>query len=71
VPSFILIYLSVWPQYTNVADRRGQTDRTTVDSIRGEPSPKNRVWSSFATSGLETVGPILTAPWPARGSGTI
>jgi len=26
--SFILIYKTVWPQYTNVTDRTGQTDRT-------------------------------------------
>jgi len=33
-PSLILIHLTVWPQYTNVTDRTGQTDiqtdRTTV-----------------------------------------
>jgi len=29
VPSFILIHLTVWPQYINVTDRQaGQTDRT-------------------------------------------
>ena len=27
VPSFILIRRTVWPQYTNVADRTGQIDR--------------------------------------------
>jgi len=31
-PSFIFIHPTVWPQYTNVADRqeRRQTNRTTV-----------------------------------------
>jgi len=28
MPSFILIHPAVWPQYTNVTDRTGQTDRT-------------------------------------------
>ena len=28
VPSFILIHPTVWPQYTNVSDRTGQTART-------------------------------------------
>jgi len=27
VPSFILIYPTVWPQYTNVADRQDKQDR--------------------------------------------
>jgi len=27
-PSFILIYLTVWPQYTNVTARTGQTGQT-------------------------------------------
>jgi len=27
VPSFILIRPTVWPQYTNVTDKTGQTDR--------------------------------------------
>jgi len=27
IPSFILIRPTVWPQYTNVTDRTGQTDR--------------------------------------------
>ena len=26
--SFFLIYKTIWPQYTNVTDRTGQTDRT-------------------------------------------
>jgi len=34
MPSFIFIRPTVWPQYTNVTDRTGQTDtqtdRTTV-----------------------------------------
>ena len=34
VPSFTLIYPNVWPQYTNVTDRTGQTDRQRSDSIR-------------------------------------
>jgi len=29
MPSFLLIRQSVWPQYTNVTDRTGQTDRQT------------------------------------------
>jgi len=29
IPSFILIDLTVWPQYTNVTDMTGQTDRQT------------------------------------------
>jgi len=33
MPSFILIHPTVWPQYTNVADRKGQTDRQRSDSI--------------------------------------
>jgi len=28
MPSFILIHLTVWPQYTNVADRTDRKDRT-------------------------------------------
>jgi len=44
MPSFILIHLTAWPQYTNVTDRlTDKTDRQTTD--RGEPfykrSPKN------------------------------
>jgi len=30
VPSFILIRSTVWPQYTNVRDRTGETGQTTV-----------------------------------------
>jgi len=33
VPSFILIRQTVSPQYTNVRDRTGQTDRQQSDSI--------------------------------------
>jgi len=33
LPSFILIHPTVWPQYTNVTDRTGQTDRQRSDSI--------------------------------------
>jgi len=34
MPSFILIHLTVWPQYTNVTDRQDrQTDRHRYDSI--------------------------------------
>ena len=33
MPSGILIHPSVWPQYTNVTDRTGQTEQTTSDSI--------------------------------------
>jgi len=29
-PSFILIHPTVWPQYTNVTDKTGQTGQTTV-----------------------------------------
>jgi len=32
MPSFTLIYPTVWPQYTNVTDR--QTDRQRSDSTR-------------------------------------
>ena len=32
-PSFIFIRPTVWPQYTNITDRRGQTDRQRSDSI--------------------------------------
>jgi len=42
--SFILIRLSVWPQYTNVTDRRGQTD-TTVRQHRA-----NRFTGHFGRS---------------------
>jgi len=31
MPSFILIRPTVWPQYTNVTDRTGQTDRQRSD----------------------------------------
>ena len=55
MPSFILIRPTVWPQYTNVKDRTGQTDRQTDRETnrqtgngliaKGEPfykrSPKN------------------------------
>ena len=33
VPSFILIRLTVWPQYTNVTDRTGQTIRTVLQTV--------------------------------------
>ena len=34
MPSFILIHPTIWPQYTNVADRKtGQTDRQRSHSI--------------------------------------
>jgi len=33
MPSFILIHPTVWPQYTNVTDRTGQTDRQTDRSF--------------------------------------
>jgi len=32
MPSFILIHPSIWPQYTNITDRTGLTDRWS-DSI--------------------------------------
>jgi len=32
-PSFILIHPTIWPQYTNVTDRTGQTDKQQSDSI--------------------------------------
>ena len=34
-PSFILIHPIVWPQYTNVTDRTGQTDDGPI--AQGEP----------------------------------
>jgi len=34
MPSSILINPTVWPQYTNVTDRTGRTDRTTVREHR-------------------------------------
>jgi len=41
MPTFILIHLTVWPQYTNVTER--QTDKGPI--AQGEPfykrSPKN------------------------------
>ena len=33
MPSFILIHQTVWPQYINVTDKTGQTDRQRSDSI--------------------------------------
>jgi len=35
--SFILIHLTVWPQYTNVSDREidRQTDRTKRQKVNG------------------------------------
>jgi len=33
MPSFILIRPTDWPQYANVTDRTGQTDRQQSDSI--------------------------------------
>ena len=43
MPSFILIHPTVWPQYTNVTDRTGQTDN--CPTAQGEPfyerSPRN------------------------------
>jgi len=32
MPSFTLIHPTVWPQYTNVTDRTGQTDRDRQDN---------------------------------------
>jgi len=56
MPSFILIHPTVWPQYTNVTDRTGQTDNSPIG--QGEPfykrSPKNR--SPYANAiGLSSV----------------
>ena len=34
MPSFILIHPTVWPQYTNIADRQTGQDRQWTDSIR-------------------------------------
>jgi len=31
MPSFVLIHPTVWPQYTNITDRTGQTDRQTTE----------------------------------------
>jgi len=33
VPSFILIYLAVWPQYTNITDRQDRPTGQRSDSI--------------------------------------
>jgi len=43
MPSFILIHLTVWPEYTNVTDRQDRTGQRS-DSIGRtvlQPSPKN------------------------------
>jgi len=34
VPSFILIRPTVWPQYTNVAERERETDRQDRTTVR-------------------------------------
>jgi len=33
MPSFILIHPTIWPQYTNVTDRIGQTDNGLIAEV--------------------------------------
>jgi len=48
MPSFILIHPTVWPQYTNVADRQTdrQTDRTGQDRTGQDRTGQYIQWSN-------------------------
>ena len=57
VPSFVLIHLLAWPQYTNVADRQDRQDNGPI--AYGEPfykqSPKNTImWWKVRANIFET-----------------
>jgi len=41
MPSFILIHLTVWPQYTSVTDRTGQLSEQTVLQMFAQKSNFN------------------------------
>ena len=59
MPGFILIHPTVWPQYTNVADRQtGQTDRhTTVHSMRRTVLNKSSTVAEMGDRGHNKHGP--------------
>jgi len=53
VPSFVLIHPTVWPPYTNVADRQtGQTGQTAMITVGGPIANGRRKY--YLVQGLRT-----------------